>query len=454
MENIIHTPCGDICGTDCQWSDVQAYKGICYATAKRWQYPKQITHWNGVYNENYGNCSYQPRAFYNEWQIPEKAFYYNEFRKDEVYTYSEDCLFLNIWTPKSNHKLPVIFYIHGGGFIGGCGHEKYFDEPVWPTKGVIGVTINYRLGPLGFCCLPELNKESGHTGNYGLYDQLTALKWIYDNISAFGGNPNNITIMGQSAGAMSVQQLVFSPLAHGLISKAVMSSGGGVDRNLFNTVPVINYYDFWKEVMKESSCTDLESFRKLEAVLLFKAWDKIKSKHKEIQLSCMPCIDDKLIPLSSVDAAKVGAQLNIPYLIGSISEDVLTPIIYNMASEWCKLQFKQNNSLGYHWFFNRQLPGDEHGAWHSSDLWYWFGTLKNCWQPMEKRDFTLSRFMVDYLCNFATTGNPNGENLPTWLAETENQNHILFLGEKTPYMGQVDIEVLKQTMLNKSSVGE
>lgn len=174
-----------------------------YATAGRWEYPKQVTSWEGVYDAtSYGNCSYQPRAFYNEEENLKKIFYYNEFRKGESYTYSEDCLFLNIWTPESataDSRLPVIFYIHGGGFTGGCGHEKHFDDPVWPTKGVMAVTINYRLGPMGFLCLPELTAEAGHSGNYGLYDQLCAMKWVKDNISAFGGDPEKITIMGQSA---------------------------------------------------------------------------------------------------------------------------------------------------------------------------------------------------------------------------------------------------------------
>ena len=116
-------------------------------------------------------------AFYNEEENLQKIFYYNEFRKGEHYDYGEDCLFLNVFTPdtaKEGDRLPVLFYIHGGGFTGGCGHEKHFDGPVWPSHGSIGVTINYRLGPMGFVCLPQLKEEAGVTGNYGLYDQLTA----------------------------------------------------------------------------------------------------------------------------------------------------------------------------------------------------------------------------------------------------------------------------------------
>ena len=270
------TPCGVISGTACQWPGIAAYKGIRYATAGRWEFPVPVTHWDGVYDATqYGACCYQPRAFYDEAAAPGKAFYYNEFRKGETYTYSEDCLFLNIWTPADaapEDKLPVIFYIHGGGFTGGCSHEKHFDGPVWPTKGCVAVTINYRLGPMGFVCLPELAEEAGSTGSYAFLDQLAALQWVRANIAAFGGDPNNITIMGQSAGAMSVQQLVLSPITRGLFSKAVMSSGGGVSQML-TAKPAEAHYPFWKQVMETAGCSTLAEFRALAPARLFAAWD-------------------------------------------------------------------------------------------------------------------------------------------------------------------------------------
>lgn len=130
MEKIISAPCGEIRGE--QSGSVASFKGIRYATAKRWAYPELVTAWQGVYDAtSYGNCSYQPRAFYNEEENPGKIFYYNEFRKGESYNYDEDCLFLNIWTPTdavSDSRLPVLVYIHGGGFTGGCGHEKHFED--------------------------------------------------------------------------------------------------------------------------------------------------------------------------------------------------------------------------------------------------------------------------------------------------------------------------------------
>ena len=139
---------------------------------------------------------------------------------------------------------------------------------------MVAVTINYRLGPMGFACLPELEKESGHTGNYGLFDQLAAIKWVKNNISAFGGDADKITIMGQSAGAMSVQHLCQCELANGLFRSAVMSSGVGMGSFMVGTSEKRNA--FWKEVMTKCGCSTLEEFRKVSPDVLFKAWKSTK----------------------------------------------------------------------------------------------------------------------------------------------------------------------------------
>lgn len=450
------TPCGPIEGCACQWPGVTAYKGIRYATAGRWEYPTPVTHWEGTYNATqYGACSYQPRAFYDEAQMPEKAFYYHEFRQGEHYEYSEDCLFLNIWTPENagaDAKLPVLFYIHGGGFTGGCGHEKHFDGPVWPTRGVIAVTINYRLGPLGFACLPELSAEAGHTGNYGLYDQLCALQWVHDNIAAFGGDPARITVMGQSAGAMSVQQLCLSPLTEGLIAGAVMSSGGGVSKNFGSTTPAPEHYDFWKAVAKRAGCDTLAQLRALSPADLFTAWKAAQTAAGGMQ--CVPVVDGRLIPMDSATIAESGKQRAVPYMTGSTSEDIVPPIVHRMAKSWCRLQADQGKPASYAWFFDRQLPGDDNGAWHSSDLWYWFGTLDHCWRPMTAKDRLLSEQMVQHLTNFAATGDPNGGGLPVWEPIRKGQSKVLRLGEGTTHMGGVNMVKLTHTMLTNKAVGE
>ena len=451
MNYLINTPCGQVQGCAGRVPGTVAYKGIRYATAGRWEYPQQVTSWEGVYDATgYGHCSYQPRAFYNEEENLKKVFYYNEFRKGETYTYSEDCLFLNIFTPenaKEGDKLPVLFYIHGGGFTGGCGHEKHFDGPVWPTKGVIGVTVNYRLGPMGFVCLPQLQEEAGHTGNYGLYDQMTAMKWVRDNIAAFGGDPENVTIMGQSAGAMSVQQHVLSPLTDGLFQKAVMSSGAGVSKMLSAGSPE-KAYAFWQACMEKAGCADLAAFRALPAEQLFAVWQETK---KEVKGGgCFPVLDGQFVVGTGVDLLAAGKQKQIPYMCGCTSQDMMPPILFAMGKSWCDAQ--QTNS--YCWYFDRQLPGDKNGAWHSSDLWYWFGTLPNCWRPMTKKDYAISEKMASYLCNFAKSGDPNGEKLPTWVPSHKDSKQVMGFGEKPTGMRQPSKLKMVVTMLTNKAVGE
>ena len=451
MDYIVKTPCGQLQGCAGRVPGTAAYKGIRYATAGRWEYPVQVTGWEGIYDATqYGNCSYQPRAFYDEENVPEKYFYYNEFRKGETYSYSEDCLFLNVFTPedvKEGDNLPVLVYIHGGGFTGGCGHEKHFDGPVWPAKGIIGVTVNYRLGPMGFLCLPELKQEAGFTGNYGLYDQMTAIQWVKDNIASFGGDAENITIMGQSAGAMSVQQHCLSPLTDGLFQKAVMSSGGGVSSALAAQAPEKSY-DFWHKVMEVNGCKNLAEFRQLAPETLFATWKNLRKTMKGG--NCAPVLDGRFVVGTGTQLLKENRQKQIHYMAGTTSEDMMPPILFQMAKSWCAAQEKQS----YAWYFDRRLPGDDNGAWHSSDLWYWFGTLPNCWRPMTKKDYDLSEQMTDYLTNFCKFGDPNGSGRTAWLPVRKGQSKALCLGEQDTRMASPSMLKMVKTMLTNKAVGE
>ena len=446
MEYIVKTPCGDIKGTPTKRDGVIAFKGIRYATAGRFEYPVEVTSFDGVYDATeYGACAYQPRSFYNEEDMPKKIFYYNEFRKGEIYRYSEDCLFLNVFAPEKHEgKLPVIVYIHGGGFTGGCGHEKHFDVPAWAEKGAVGVTLNYRLGPLGFAVLPELKEEAGITGNYGLYDQLTAIKWVRHNIEAFGGDPDNITIMGQSAGAMSVQQHCLSPLSKGLFHKAVMSSGGGVSKMLSAAAPE-KHYEFWQMIMEKCGAHNLSEFRSVPVEKLFAVWQE--NKKMSMGGGCSPCIDGKLVVKSGHEALMAGEQHQIPYMIGTTSHDVMPPILYSMAKDWCKAQ----STPSYLWFFNRNLPGDNHGAWHSADLWYWFGTLENGWRPFEDKDYALADEMTKRLVAFAKTGAPNADGYVEWCS---GGGRALVLGDAPTGEGNPSKFKLWATMFTNKAPGE
>ena len=438
MKKLISTPCGEIQGTSCRLDGVVAFKGIRYATAGRWEYPTQVTSWEGVYDAtHYGNCSYQPRAFYNEEDNLKKIFYYNEFRKGETYTYGEDCLFLNIWTPESAEQgstLPVVFYIHGGGFTGGCGHEKHFDDPVWAEKGVVAVTINYRLGPMGFVCHPCLADGEGHYGNYGLFDQLCALKWVRDNISAFGGDPEKITIMGQSAGGMSVQMHATSPMTEGLFRSAVISSGCGLGDMMMSTPEKVSV--FWGEVMNRLGCKDAAEFRAVSPESLFATWQSAAKEVKGGMVACFPVRDGRFI----VSGSK---PKDIPYIIGSNSHDMMPPMLYSMGKKWAK----KHNLTAYYYHLSRMLPGDNNGSWHSADLWYWFGTLPNCWRPMEERDYTISHEMADALVAFATTGTPG------WPSLDDCKKSMIF-GDKKTEIGKPNMAQMIKVMLTTKPVGE
>ena len=217
---------GKVQGVPTETPGVTVYKGIPYAAPPvgelRWKEPQPVVPWEGVLvADSFGHPAVQnPHT---------PGGYTPEFFFDGDPEFSEDCLYLNIWTPaagKPGKKLPVTLWIHGGGYVAGWGSEPEMDGEEWARHGGVLVTFNYRLGIFGFLTHPALSAESPHgvSGNYGMLDQIAALKWVKANIAQFGGDPDQVTIMGQSAGAMSVQTLVTSPLSKDLVSGAIIQS--------------------------------------------------------------------------------------------------------------------------------------------------------------------------------------------------------------------------------------
>ncbi len=201
---------------------------------------------------------------------------------------------------------------------------------------------------------------------------------------------------------------------------------------------------FWQEVMQRCGCKDLAQFRALPVKQLFEAWQQYKKEIKGGGTAVFPVTDGHFIA--------AGAQpKNISYMAGSTSHDMAPPILQGMSRKWISAREKPS----YTWYFDRMLPGDSCGAWHSSDLWDWFGTLDNCWRPMEQKDRDLSDQMTDYLCNFVRTGDPNKAGvLPTWIASGKGQNRVLRLGQKDTRMGKPNMFKMIYTMFTNKAVGE
>ncbi len=401
--------------------EVMVFKGIPYAAPPvgdlRWANPQPVIPWQGVkVADTFGNPSVQRGR-----QLG--SFYYKEFQPEPLPPTSEDCLFLNVWAPAktvghAEAKLPVALWIHGGAYMGGCGNDVAFDGEAWAERGVILVTINYRLGMLGFFSHPELSAENGYggSGNQGIYDQLAAIRWVHDNIAAFGGDPAQITIMGQSAGAGSVKTLVASPLAKGLVSKAIIQSGGGLGNFLdsgSSQVPYSVYDERGKKIMDDAGFDTLEKMRKASLEELAAVPVGMGGPHP----------DGNLVTMSFDEAARAGKLLDIPYMIGSNGNDMGD--MRESINAFCALRAGQSEQPAYEYYFDRKLPGDDEGAFHSAELWYMFHTLGRSWRPFTQHDYDLSEKMMDFWTNFVKYGNPNGKDVDGgWKAYTTADPYV------------------------------
>jgi len=459
------TKYGIVEGQESEKKGISVFKGIPYALPPvgdlRWRAPQPPEKWEGVRKCNtFGTPCIQPLR-------PSGGFYEKEFYRHSFHSYppswSEDCLYLNIWTPAkaAGEKLPVMMWIHGGGFTQGYGHEPRYDGETLADKGVILVSINYRLTIFGYYGHPELTQESGFSGNYGILDQIAALQWIQDNIESFGGDSGNVTMFGQSAGAISVQAIAASPLAQGLVHHAIAQSGAGL------TVPQMRFdlsclEQTGMEFMEDAG---VKSIAELRAIPAEKMLD-IVVKTNRSSFSTFPIVaDGYVLPMDKGTAFLAGKQLDIDYLVGStIDESQIFPSFppeavtkesfrktmaakrgawFEMLAGCCDPKDDHeawtllNKAPGIQWMaehralayavdktrkkpvysylFTRQVPGDDNpGAFHSSCIWYAMGTQRNCWRTFTPEDEKLSGIMVSYWTNFAKTGDPNGEGLPIW----------------------------------------
>ena len=409
---------GKVQGVESSVKGVYIYKGIPFAAPPvgdlRWKEPQPVVPWEGVkVADTFGPGAMQVKHdSSNPWT---SEFYWEDPE------FSEDCLYLNVWTPapgKADKKLPVAMWIHGGAYTGGWGYEPEFDGKVWAEKGVVLVTVNYRLGIFGFLNHPFLAEESPNhvSGNYGILDQVAALKWVHANIAAFGGDPDNITILGQSAGAGSVKTLVSSPLTGDLIKKAIIQSGGGVNIRPEGAPaqPAGSMMDFagnaWKAVFDWAGYDTLEKMRAASTEDIFTLAARYAAETgTRLPLGTRPVVDGYLSTESFDDAALEGRIKDIPYMIGYTRDDMGNP--EEGIRRFCDLRNAAGKPV-YAYQFAHALPDDEagshdmKGAFHSSELWYMFKSLDRGDRPFTQADWDLAEHVVSCWTNFAKTGDP------------------------------------------------
>ncbi len=452
------------------------FQGIPYAAPPvgdlRWKPPQALSPWQGVRQAQ----QFGPRCM----QLP--LFSDMVFRADGM---SEDCLYLNVWAPGSTRhargqtKLPVLVYFYGGGFVGGDGSELRYDGASLASKGIITVTVNYRLGVFGFFAVPGLVTESPQhaAGNYGLLDQVAALRWVRANIARFGGDPAQVTIAGESAGSIAVSALMTSPLSKHLFARAIGESGALIAP--IAPVSLATMQQHGQAFADELGADSLSALRALPADTLLQA-TREQSGDADVDIDGLFLREPPAITFAR------GAQAQVPLLLGSNSQEGFYPAILKgkpptpanyraalqglfgkqvdralalypgadeaevkqsataLASDffiahttwrWMDLQRRSSKAPVFFYYFAQPRPAKRHplpgeqpdvGAVHSGEIEYALGNLDTnqvyAWTPA---DHETSRTMEGYFAQFIKTGNPNRAGLPTWPAVSKSDGGLL-----------------------------
>ena len=416
MQKTIKTALGEITGLE--FENHLEFRGIKYAEAERWEYPTIIEKWDEPLDAtSFGACSFQRRGFEDDAVC--NPFYHREFRLGQKFTYSEDCLFLNIYAPKKADKLPVLVYIHGGSFTGGSADEQHLNGTRYAENGIVFVSFNYRLNAFGFSAHSSLVKD-GVCGNWGLADQETALVWVLRHIADFGGDPENVTLIGQSAGAMSVDIQLSNPKFRNAFRRAILMSGAGLQRIVAKPLEIEKVDKFWENIAEKAGVMSVECLKDVGPRTLFYAWSDACRENPLSMFYTLPVRDGKIVTKLGFTKKTIPA---IPLIVGVTKNDMMQPALGMLAGSFTKAAVK-NGSHCWLYHFDRDLPGDDKGAWHSADLPYAFGTLDVSWRPFEETDRRISEMMIDSFTSFVKTGNPNCDSMPNWACGSENALQI------------------------------
>jgi para-nitrobenzyl esterase len=440
-ETVLETGCGTLRGLEDE--RCRMFFGVPFGHAERFAYAKPAEPWEGVLDATKpGPACPQNRAVHEHLEDPTRLFYYREYREGLEFTYDEDCLNLNLYVPKGAEKAPVILFFYGGGFDSGLNWESPFDGGALARRGILTIFANYRVGPLGYLTHAELKNAYGREGNFGLDDQLCAIRWVREHIRDFGGDPDNITLMGQSAGAISIQYLCLNPENEGLFRRAVMMSGAGLFPKFALPRPAEQTRSYWEQFMELAGCKSLDELKRLPLDRLFETVEKMKSIRGDGIYHTMPVIDGVLLK-DRVDRL-IRKPLAIDCLIGYTNNDLYAPVM-----AWIGNRYGRRHHA-YIYYFDLDAPGDGNGAFHSSDLRYVFGTLDKSWRPYGARDHQASEELLDSLANFARKGDPNGEGLPVWRAAGPGlRTRVLHIAPKGTRMGYAHYGKMLRNMLTK-----
>jgi len=479
MLRIAKTENGMVRGIPAADPRITAFKGIPFAAPPigelRWKAPQPAANWEGV-----RDCfTFAPIAMQAAPGADPNAFYSKEWHVDPEQPMSEDCLYLNVWTPAKtgDEKLPVMFWIFGGGYQSGYPSEMEFDGERFARRGVVFVSVNYRVNIFGFLAHPDITAENpdGIPGNFGLQDQIAGMKWVKRNISAFGGDPENITIFGQSAGAGSVMHHITSPLTVGLFQKAILQSAAGVLAPAGGNFTLEKAEQTGKKFFDDLGIKSIAEARQLSAeelfgmvmkhgVFLFQAitdgrysteltyetlmkgtYHKIPilTGHTKDEFPVVPRAES-VSEFEEWARGKLGdyADRYIAYCkegTGSVAEMIKkgTLNIFEIGDLlWCESNAAKGGSPLYCYKFEPEYPGDNAGDFHSSELWFTFETLAKCWRPFKGKHYDLARQMCNYWTNFAKTGDPNGldadgTTMPEWPPYTSSTPYMMRFGDET-----------------------
>lgn len=464
---VVETSSGLLRGVRSQDTEVTAFKGVPFAAPPtgelRFRAPQAPVPWQGVRSADTfsKSCAQKEQRVYLPWT--------EEFNPTN--DYSEDCLALNIWTGSSlgsESLRPVWVFVHGGAFSGGSGEVPVYDGENLAKRGILVVTVNYRVGPFGFLCHPEIAKEEGQLGcgNYGLLDQIAALQWVRQNISAFGGDPDNVTLGGQSAGAASVHYLSAAPQARGLFHRMIVQSGPWDRRRQTSTQSKAE-----AQGVRFATSLGVQSVKDLRSL----SWQKIVAQAVVSGERFAPVVDGDTVPAQLQQLLDSDSLVDVPLLTGLTADEGSSRSDYGTLGlsayrDWVRSKYPENakavlteysattdaeararhvellrdrglatlldrrttraqagSSADYGYIFERAIPWPEHPeyrAFHSAELAYVFSNLDKLDRPWLREDRRLAEQVSQYWVNFITRGDPNGAGLPVWSAASETVMHL------------------------------